>query len=218
MPTITAQSIIDDAQLILQDTTAIRWSVAELLGWLNNGQREIAIIKPSAYTKVGVVPLVAGTKQSLPTDGLVFVDYLCHLGVSGTVRGATARLVSRRLMDSQNPGWHSATATAAPLHIVFEPFLPKTFYCYPPSTGGTSAEVMYGASPPDVAAVGNTISLDDVYANALIDYILYRAYSKDSEFVGNAERSLLYRKSFESTMGLKAQSDAAAVAAVNERG
>ena len=31
--------------------------------------------------------------------------------------------------------------------------------------------------------------VDDVYANALIDYVLYRAYMKDAEFAGNQQRA-----------------------------
>lgn len=218
MPTITAQSIITKAQTLAQDTTGVRWPVAEWLGWLNDGQREIAIARPNSFTKIVSVPLVAGTKQSIPSDGIMFIEYIRAMGASGSTPGAAARKVNRRLLDSQIPNWHTATATAAPQHYIFEPLAPKTFYVYPPSTGSVQAEILYSASPPDITAVGNTISVDDIYATVLLDYLLYRAYSKDSEFVGNAERALVYRNSFEKAIGLKAQADAAAVSTENTRG
>jgi hypothetical protein len=31
--------------------------------------------------------------------------------------------------------------------------------------------------------------IDDIYANAVIDYALYRAYMKDAEFAGNQQRA-----------------------------
>ena len=31
--------------------------------------------------------------------------------------------------------------------------------------------------------------LDDIYANGIIDYVLYRAYMKDAEFAGNNQRA-----------------------------
>ena len=218
MPTILASAIIGKGQILAQDTTAIRWAISEWLGWLNDGQREIAIMRPSAYSKITNIPLVAGTRQTLPADAVAFVEFMRNMGVGGAVPGLAARKVTRRLMDSQTPNWHSQTQSAVVQHCIFEPLSPKTFYVYPPSLGTTQAEVLYEASPPDVATVAGVISLDDVYANALLDYLLYRAYSKDSEFIGNAERAVLYRKAFETSLGLKSQADAAVVAANNERG
>ena len=218
MPTILASTQIAKAQILSQDTTAIRWAMSEWLGWLNDGQREIAIIRPSAYSKIANVPLVAGTRQTLPADAVAFVEFMRNMGVGGAVPGQSARPVTRRLMDSQTPNWHSQTQSAVVQHYIFEPLSPKTFYVYPPSLGTTQVEVLYEASPPDVATVSSVISLDDVYANALLDYLMYRAYSKDSEFIGNAERAVLYRKAFETSLGLKSQADAAVVAVNKERG
>ena len=31
--------------------------------------------------------------------------------------------------------------------------------------------------------------MDDIYGNALVDYVLYRCYMKDAEFAGNAQRA-----------------------------
>lgn len=218
MPTITANSIISKAQILAQDTTGVRWPAAEWLGWLNDGQREIAIARKDSFTKIASVPLVAGTKQTIPGDGIMFIEYIRAMGVGGATPGAAARKVNRRLLDSQIPNWHTTPPTASPQHYVFEPLAPKTFYVYPPSVGGVQAEILYSASPTDVTDPANPISVDDIYATVLLDYLLYRAYSKDSEFVGNAERALVYRKAFENALGLKAQADAAAVTTENTRG
>jgi len=218
MPTILASNIIGKAQVLAQDTSAVRWTLSELLGWLNDGQREIATIRPSAYSKIASVPLVAGTRQTLPADGLVFVELWRNMGVGGATPGQAVRKVSRWLLDSHTPSWHSQTQSAVVQNYAFEPISPKTFYVYPPSTGTTQVEILYEATPPDIPTSASVISLDDVYANALLDYVLYRMYSKDIEFPGNAEKAILYRRSFENTMGLKAQSDAAAAAVTKERG
>ena len=218
MPTILASATIGKAKILVQDTSTVRWQDAEWLGWLNDGQREIAIIRPSAYTKIASIPLVAGTRQTLPADGVAFVEFMRNMGVGGATPGRAARKVTRRLMDAQTPNWHSQTQSAVVQQYVYEPMSPKTFYVDPPSNGTTQAEVLYEASPPDVATLSSVIALDDVYANALLDYLLYRAYSKDSEFIGNAERAVLYRKAFETSLGLKAQSDATAIAVNHERG
>lgn len=219
MSTITAQAIIDKAQIILQDTTAVRWSESELLGWLNDGQREIVALRPDAYSKIANVTCVAGTKQSIPTsDGLRLLDVIRNMGAGGSTPGLAIRKVPRQIMDGQTPDWHSSGSSATIKHYVFDERAPKTFYVYPPATVGTQLEILYAAAPADVSAIGNTITLDDIYMTPLMDYILYRAYSKDTEYAGNANRAAAARQSFENTLGLKAQADAANVGKINVQG
>jgi len=218
MPTITAQTIISRAQTILQDTTGIRWPTAELLNWLNDGQREIVLMRPDGYTKLANVACVAGTRQQLASDGIMVIEVLRNMGAGGATPGRAIRKVPRQILDGQVPDWHSTTASATIQHYVTEQRAPKHFWVYPPATAGTNVEVLYSANPPDVAAVGNVITLDDIYANPLIDYVLYRAYCKDAETIGNAERATLARASFEKTLGLKAAADAGNTATTNVQG
>ena len=49
---VTVQSVIDRVQKTLQDTTGVRWPVVdELVLWVNDAQREIALLKPDASAK-----------------------------------------------------------------------------------------------------------------------------------------------------------------------
>ena len=212
MPTITAQSIIDKAEIILQDTTNVRWPLAELLGWLNDGQREIVALRPDTFVKIASVALIAGTRQAIPSDGYQLVKITRNMGVSGSTPGKALRKVPHAVLDAQVPNWHSAAAATTIDHFVFDPRSPKVYFVYPPSTGTTQVEIVYSASPTDVAAAGNTITLDDIYSGALMDYIMYRAYSKDFTSAGNPERAAAHRQLFENTLGLKAQADAASIA------
>ena len=47
--------------------------------------------------------------------------------------------------------------------------------------------------------------VDDIYANALIDYVLYRSYMKDAEFAGNAQRANNHFQLFANSVGAGAQ-------------
>ena len=64
----TAQQIVDQAEIILHDTSNTRWSEAELLYYVNEGMREIVRIDATAYVKESSVQLVAGPAQSAPSD------------------------------------------------------------------------------------------------------------------------------------------------------
>jgi hypothetical protein len=42
--------------------------------------------------------------------------------------------------------------------------------------------------------------LPDIYGNVLADYILYRAYTKDSEYAGNAQRAQAHYAAFQAAL------------------
>lgn len=219
MATITVSSLLTKVAVILQDPTNIRWPQSELVDWLNDGQREVAFYKPNAFVKNTSKQLVSGTKQTLPADAVSLVDVVRNLGTDGSTPGNAVRLVSREILDAQLVGWHSSTAAAAVKHFVYTPLDPKTFYVYPPNTGTGYVEIVYVAAPTDAAVNGN-ITLDDIYVTALLNYILYRAYSKDAEYANNSQLAAAYYASFQGLLQGKVTAEAAsnpnqALAAMN---
>jgi len=212
MATIITQTIIDRAETIIQDTTNVRWPAAELLNWLNDGQREIVLLKPEASVVNASVQLTAAkTKQTLPAAAITLLDVTRNMGSNGTTDGDAIRLVSREVLDAQSPDWHTHTNTGGKIqHYVFDPRDPKTFYVYPkaPATAWY-VELVYSASPTEITNPATAISIDDIYANALLDYVLYRAYSKDAEYAGNAQRAVGHYQAFVGSITGKTQSDLA---------
>lgn len=198
--TIFAKEITNRAATIIQDETGTRWPVEELLDWLNDGQREIVLLKPDASIKNESMALTSGTKQNLPTDGIALIDVPRNMG-SGESAGKVIRHIQRRILDDQLPNWHTASAQSAVDHFAFDARDPKHFYVYPPSDGTSQVEVIYSAAPDVIASKEDEISLDDIYSNALLDYILYRAYSKDSDYTGNDNRAMAARSSFLQSLG-----------------
>ena len=204
MAVITAQIIIDKAEIILQDTTNVRWPETELLGWLNDGQREVVLQKPDAYTKNEAVVLIEGTKQSVPLTGIQLIDVIRNMGADGMTPGNAITLLSRNILDTQNPAWHADPSDAVVKHYMFDDRDPRDFYVYPPqpATACGYIEIVYSAAPADILITA-TISLDDVYANCLLDYILYRAYSKDKDFANNNQRALAHYTAFMNSLGIR---------------
>lgn len=206
MATITVTAVLNRVAVILQDPTNIRWPQAELLDWLNDGQREIALYKPNAFVKNVATKLVAGSKQALPADGVSLLDVVRNMGTSGTSPGNAIRAVSREILDSQIPGWHAATASSTTKHYTYTLLDPKTFYVYPPADGNGYADIVYVASPTDATLAG-TITLDDIYVTALVNYVLFRAYSKDAEFAANGALAEKYYAQFQAILQGKVSSE-----------
>lgn len=209
MGTITAQSIIDKAEQILLDSTNVRWTENELLGWLNDAQRQIALIRPDSSVTNANIVLVVGTKQSIPAAGLRLIDVIRNMGVGGATPGSAVRLVDREVLDTQRPDWHSETASAVIKHFVHDQRNPKNFYVFPPALVNATVEAIYSVAPSEVAAIGNTITLDDIYQNPILDWILYRAFSKDAEYAANQELSVKHLQAFMGALGAKTEVDIA---------
>lgn len=207
MGTLTAKYIIDKAVIQLNDLSAARWSRAELLQWLNDAQRTIVMISPNSSNKVSVVSLVAGTQQSIPSDGWTLLDAYRNMGADGATPGRVLRFISKELLDGFNPDWHSGTKQKVVKNIIFDPQNQTKFWVYPPSDGTGTIEVNYAQVPPALSAETDVIGLNDILQAVILDYMLYRACSKDAEYAAGMQLATGYWQSFTNGLGLKAEAE-----------
>jgi hypothetical protein len=130
----------------------------------------------------------------------------------------SVRLTDRRSLDTQRRSWYSDTPSASVELYMFDPRTPKEFLVYPPATIAARLEVIYSVLPAEHTlsdaqllnpATAETIRIDDIFATALFDYMLYRAYSKDSEQTAMMQRAVAHYQAFQNALGIKQQVDAA---------
>jgi len=198
MGTIVASVVIEKVQIVLQDVLGVRWpSATELLGWLNDAQREIMVFKPNSNPKTLAVKLAPGTRQSIPSDGVQLMDVVRNMGTTGTDPGRAIRIAMREVLDAQIPNWHAAPAASVAKHYMYTVLDPKNFYVYPPQPAVNQGyvEMTYAAMPADVG-LGAAISVDDIYQNVMVDYILYRALSKDTEYAADPQRAIAHQTAY----------------------
>lgn len=199
MGTILASTVVSKASVQLLDTSNVRWPQAELLGWLNAGQRQIAQANPTVANSVSVVQLAAGTRQSIPADGFLFLEAYRNMGTDGATPGRSVRIASREILDAFDRDWHSATASAVTQSYLFNSQDNTAFYVYPPSDGTNYLEINYAKTPADIN-LSDPITVPDIYENALLDYVLARAFSKDTE-AGNPQIAQLHFQMFAMAIG-----------------
>lgn len=204
---ISAQSIIRRVVETLQDPTSIRWPVPELVRYLNDGQREIKLHRPDTVRQTGDIALVAGSRQTLPANA----DKLIEIWHNKASKRAV-QMVDRRILDDQTPGWHALPGSADILHYTYDARVPTEFFVYPPAVGGNSLVGAFSVNPTDIAepadgvlytAVVGDVAVIDALANCLQDYILYRAYTKDSEYAGNGARAQGHYAAFANALGIE---------------
>lgn len=223
--TTTVQSVLDRVQQTLQDTAGIRWSEAnELIKWVNDAQREIALLKPDATSSNTTVTLVNGTKQSIPSDGNRLLRVMRNMSAASSGDGGRSiRLVARDVLDTQTPTWHDPTVTGEAAHTnvvknyVYDEQDPKNFYVFPGVSGNTYIEIVYSKNPAAVTS-SDSLGVDDIYANSVMNYVLYMAYMKESEVAGNAQRASSHYNLFTAAITGKAQVDTITTPNIERRG
>lgn len=214
---VSVQSVIDRVQKVLQDTTGVRWPVVdELVLWINDAQREVALLKPDSSAKNITVTLATGTKQEIPSDGNALLRVVRNMSASANGLGRRAvRIVQREVLDAQTPDWHNPSITGDAAHAnvvkhyVYDEQNPRNFYVYPGVAAANSAfvEIIYSANPNTVTQNGN-LDIPDIYANAVMNYVLYMAYMKDAEYAGNSQRASSHFQLFVTSITGKGAVDA----------
>ncbi len=225
---LTVKNILDRVQITLQDTTNIRWTQAELLNYLNDAQREIALLKPDATSINTNIQLATGTQQSLPSGGNRILRVLRNMSsAAGDATGGRAiRQVSLESLDAQDPNWHDPTATGLSKHTtivkhwVYDESDPKVFYVYPGVAGNAFVEIVYSVVPGvlDYSSNGSsTLGVNDIYGSAIMNYILFMAYMKDAETASNQSRASSHLTLFQQAVSLKGEMDQVNSPSINKQ-
>ncbi|MFW5874799.1 MAG: DUF6682 family protein [bacterium] len=209
MGTIEAKSLLDRAATILTDSSGEFWSPEELLDWLNDGQRQVVMLRPDANVKHQEIELDStdARQEVSADDAVLLIDVPRNMGSDGSSPGRAITFVEKRVLDQQEPGWHESMGNEVS-HFAHDPRDPLVFYVYPRCEG--YVEIIFSAVPEKITdSSTETIGVPDIFANALIDYILYRAALKDADYNPNDQRAESFRQVFVSDLGMQAQSASA---------
>ena len=118
-----------------------------------------------------------------------------------------------KVLDAQTPDWHDPTVTGDAAHTniikhyIYDEANPRNFYVYPGVSGNSYLEIIYSANPSTVTQSDN-LDIPDIYANAVMNYVLYMAYMKDAEYAGNSQRAANHYQLFTASVTGKGQVDA----------
>lgn len=206
MATITVNEILQRANTLLNDKVWTRWPKQELLDYYNDATKAIVLIRPDAHTKNQEFSCEAGTKQSLPNDALRLIE------VVRNANGRVVRYVPRKSLDDSYPDWHTGNISTEVAAYTYDERDPKVFYLYPGPAALHSIDVVYSVAPQSKSLIDveadAVADLDDIYINPMIDFILYRAFSKDSEYSANSNRAANHYNAFSQQLGDKTNTDA----------
>lgn len=216
---ILAKDQVNKALTILNDD-GTAWTKSELLGWLNDGQRVVVTVRPDAGSVHKTFQLVAGTLQSIPATTLRVLKLLRNMGAAGLTPGSVIYETAASILDAHVPDWHTGVTVPAAADVdrwVYDGDDPTHFWVYPPqpAAGMGYIEGLFSAPPVDCtingvdgSATDSALGIPDNYGPALIDYVLFRAYSKETD-TRNPSKANAAFAAFQTALGITVQTDKA---------
>lgn len=219
---LTGRQIMKSAGTLLLDEEHVRWPLAELANWINEGVDAVLLAKPSAYSASIVMPLQRGTLQQVPQTGspqpLRIMNVTRNIVSDGPPRiaGRAVRPTIRALLDTQEPNWHVDSAMPFKREVrqfVFDEENPLEFYVCPGNNGQGRLEVVVSARPArlvpsgppaEMASYEGEVGLHEIYSGPLVDYVCYRAQLKD-DIASNTGRAAVHYQNFATALGVKIQ-------------
>lgn len=223
MGTITAQSILAEAQTTLLDpplptgqsqTGAADgnfWTNAELFVWLNKAMEQIAANRMDAYVQTFPVQLIEGVEQYIDPDAVILDKLLYSMGQFGDIVGPTIREVEMDQMARISPSWTTDEPSFTTIHYMYPrqknaqrtPSDPRRFYVWPPiPPQGVFVRASFSMIPPTLTSITQVIPLEDTWETAIYDFILWRAYEKNTKRK-DTTKSTMYGQMFKAELGLE---------------
>lgn len=192
---MTPATVIVEVRKLLQDTLApFRYSDSDLLGYVNQVVKRVALIRPDLFTIIGDVSLAANqVLQNLPAGAHRLVE------IYNVKDGNAVTEVEREVLERAYPVWHT-DPPGIPVNFMRHPRNPIKFFIYPRPAAGTIVVAEYSLQPSTYAS-GDTLPLPDIYFSTMVDGAVFLASSIDDEHI-NSGRAKLFLDSFVQGLGV----------------
>lgn len=204
---IRSDEIVSRASSLLFDLTQVRWPTAELLLWIADAQQLIAQQVPDSVSVTTSITLVPGTKQRLPSSPIAYnrlISLVRNLGAGGAEPGAGITLTTREALDAVRPNWHADVGSTEIQHYVYDPEADRlTFWVYPGLPESTRVEAVLARACPTTIALGQDLIVSDMWSNTVLDWVMFRALSKQSDFGSAGPRAESHARAFAAAVGME---------------
>ena len=203
---VLASDIIVQVAGDLRDTGFVRWTKADHYQYITAAKRTLVMIRPDAFSVTVPFCLIPfSTRQQLPSNGVSVIDIVRNMGADGNTPGAPVTVTTKAALDESNINWHTDTWTTEVTNFCFDERSNRSLFITPPPANGVFVELVYSKLPVPVVADTDVIDTDDIFFTVLIDYCLFKAYSRNNDSQGDAEKAKMHLATFLSALGQSQQ-------------
>lgn len=213
MPTI--KTVVREVSSILLDQKPgkeySRWTVVELLSYLRDALASLSSYRPDAFSSTEAVTLQPGRMQRLPEGAVSLSSIDSNVdGSESPVTVANHALVQAFNVNSCGEDSRSRDCAGNPQYRVrsysYDPKTPTIFYVSPlvPSSGSYVVQATVVRNAPDIDSTNwnDDIGVDLKYVPLLKDYMLGRAYNKETESVTSMRLASNHMAAFYQALGV----------------
>ncbi|UNU87614.1 DUF6682 family protein [Aeromonas dhakensis] len=199
------KDLLDRVSLELTDKSRIHWSLEDLVHYYNSAISSIANYRPDIFATTQTISCVAGTRQALPVGAIKLIEVERNTG------GRKIRYFERGQIDDLDPEWMTGKDASEAEAYFFEPTNPRIFWLYPGVAADVKVDLVLSVLPTPVTVAqveaGEPLQVDDTYFTPCMDWIIYRAYLRDSDETANSARGQLHLQAFAQYLGIKIETD-----------
>ena len=207
--------LLDRVSAELTDKQRTAWSLDDLVHYYNSAIASIANYRPDIFATTTVFTCAAGTRQAMPSGAIKLIEVERNTG------GRKIRFFERGQLDDMDPEWMTGTGATEAEAYLHEAANPRAFWLYPGVAEGVKVDLVLSALPDPVTVnsvnSGVVVQVDDTYLTPCMDWIIYRAYMRDSDDTANSARGQLHLQAFAQYLGVKIETDQALASIRNNK-
>jgi hypothetical protein len=204
--------ILQNVNFALDDPNDVKYSLPQKIAAINSALQALVSYRPDAASYTAMMLLVAGTHQTLPSDGVRLLKAIRNRGVSGlSDAGKVIRKADMLVQDAIDPDWHTTTGQTVVDEYFYDSNTPKEFYVYPPVAVSPTIgiDISYVRVLPTITAGADTFPVDDYFASAIQEWMLYLLWGGDDKQNQNYADARSHLSTFFQLLQIKASSDGA---------
>lgn len=188
--------LLDKVGKQIVDVNNVRWTREELLFFLNMGLSTFIIKRPDV-ARTTTTLTTADSLIPMPEDGysIITVNHVDNRGM---------QYVNIDKLSQCYPDWRLNTGT--PTVWTRNQLDNDKLYLFPKPEGEVTVELIY-AKFIQVTAETEEFPLKEIYASILYDYIIYRAFNKDSANQAEQAKAQYHLSLFQAAIGEKEAAD-----------
>jgi hypothetical protein len=183
-----ASEVLRRCKATLNDIGSVRWILSEQIDALNDALEAILIAKPDLFGTLINHSLVAGAKQTIPSDGYTVLDVAYNVSNAGVVGRAITK-VKKATLDRQYPSWTLPNTDNDPTvrHWCQDLGERENFYVAPARPEGEAHKVglRYAKRHATITAAEDSIDGIDEMKSAIYYFCMGRFLEKDEKFAGS---------------------------------
>ena len=208
MASVTVKHLIDIIMKLLQDEDDNNvWDEQELVNYYNLAVREIISLRPDDNGTFEIIKLASGVKQQAPAKTIKLIRCIRNMGTDGATPGRQIHETTFDMLAAVRPDL-STVSGQSEIQDYCKAEDNVTFYVYPPADGTSYIEIEIAKVPDQLVwdAGGNwqtaQVAVAEQFVESVKEYILAKAYQKDTDIPGNESRAADHYKKFLLTVGI----------------